>query len=673
MKSFFSSLSIKVGAIVIIAEVIVLAMTGVLYTQRFADEVDRRVENQLLLPGKMMDAGLLELDTVADAEQMQVLIGEELIESVIVGANQVVFFSSEPAYLNQQVDNTPLDQSLFDASLDEGRVISLDEGKEIVTVTPIFASDRQTVRFFVYIKAANTEAQAEKANQVNLFLIGSVITIVLTSFIIYLAFKFTVFDRLEKILRTLRQIERGNLSARVDHRGSYDEMGALATSVNAMAGKREQAENDLRKLNEELEQRVAIRTRDLNVASQVSRQATTELDRSSLLRKVAELTREGFGLYHVSIFLYDRAKESLVLEEGTGEIASQMKAEGKAFQISDRGLVPQAARTREVALANNVNVDGNHLTNHHLPRTNSELALPMLFGDNLVGVLDLQAEQAQRFSPDDIRVMTTLAEQIAIAVRNAQLYEDSQDARKEAEKANSVKSQFLASMSHELRTPLNAILNFTQFVSSGMLGAVNDEQVDMLVKATDSGRHLLSLINDVLDISKIEANSLKLFIEHDVDLREEIDSLASTAEAVLVDKHVALELDIQDIPLITGDKRRLRQIMLNLISNACKFTDEGYVRISLRPEPEHILFVVEDTGPGIAPEEHQLVFESFRQTKSGLKKGEGTGLGLPISRKLTEAHGGEMWLESQVDKGATFFVRLPIHPVHLAEAKEITI
>lgn len=113
--------------------------------------------------------------------------------------------------------------------------------------------------------------------------------------------------------------------------------------------------------------------------------------------------------------------------------------------------------------------------------------------------------------------------------------------------------------------------------------------------------------------------------------------------------------------------------MLNLISNACKFTDEGYVRISLRPEPEHILFVVEDTGPGIAPEEHQLVFESFRQTKSGLKKGEGTGLGLPISRKLTEAHGGEMWLESQVDKGATFFVRLPIHPVHLAEAKEITI
>jgi signal transduction histidine kinase len=216
-------------------------------------------------------------------------------------------------------------------------------------------------------------------------------------------------------------------------------------------------------------------------------------------------------------------------------------------------------------------------------------------------------------------------------------------------------------MSHELRTPLNAILNFSKFLSSGMLGEVNSEQKDVAEKIAASGRHLLNLINDVLDISKIESGSLRLFVEDDVDLNEGAQHVADAARALLATKPVRLALDIdKDLPQMVGDKRRITQIMLNLVSNACKFTSTGSVSISLHQLDATVQFTVKDTGPGIAPGDFEMIFESFRQTETGLRQGEGTGLGLPIARRLAEAHGGRLWLESQLGKGTTFFLTLPI-------------
>ena len=208
--------------------------------------------------------------------------------------------------------------------------------------------------------------------------------------------------------------------------------------------------------------------------------------------------------------------------------------------------MPLVARVRKPQIINDVELSSEHRANPILPNTRSEAVLPMAIGQQLIGVLDLQGARIGQFRDDDVKVLTTLAEQIAIAVRNAQLFAEAQQARQEAEQANRVKSQFLASMSHELRTPLNAILNFTQFVSSGMLARSTASRSRRSTKWSTVAVHLLGLINDVLDISKIEAGALKLFIETNVDLAQETTAAADAARSLLGEKPIQLEVEIAE-------------------------------------------------------------------------------------------------------------------------------
>lgn len=234
-------------------------------------------------------------------------------------------------------------------------------------------------------------------------------------------------------------------------------------------------------------------------------------------------------------------------------------------------------------------------------------------------------------------------------------------ARAAAERSDQVKSAFLASMSHELRTPLNSVINFTKFVVRGIMGPVTERQEETLNKVIASGQHLLNLINDVLDMSKIESGSLNLFIEDDLNLNEILESVMAAGEAIIGEKSVAIRRDIQpNLPTMRGDRKRITQIFLNIVSNACKFTQEGYVQVTAKVEDGTLHFTVKDSGPGIDVEDQASVFESFKQTTSGLRQGEGTGLGMPISKNLTEAHGGQLWFDSIPGEGTTFFVTLPV-------------
>jgi signal transduction histidine kinase len=245
---------------------------------------------------------------------------------------------------------------------------------------------------------------------------------------------------------------------------------------------------------------------------------------------------------------------------------------------------------------------------------------------------------------------------------------EAETARAAAEEANAVKSRFLANMSHELRTPLNAILNFTAFVADGVMGPVNSEQADVLNQALGSGKHLLSLINDVLDITKIESGMMDLFVQ-DVDMNAVLATTISVAKGLVKDKSLDLVTDVdEDLPVTYGDRRRIRQVFLNLVSNAIKFTNKGSVTITAKRAEGGIEVMVKDTGIGIAPEDQHLVFESFRQVQKHDIEAVGTGLGLPISKHFVQVHGGRMWFESVAGAGTIFYVYLPTLTEPEAEA-----
>lgn len=262
-------------------------------------------------------------------------------------------------------------------------------------------------------------------------------------------------------------------------------------------------------------------------------------------------------------------------------------------------------------------------------------------------------------SKDEVGQLAVAFNEMANAIEQRET--SLKEAREHAEQADRVKSMFLASMSHELRTPLNAIINFAKFISLDMYGPINDEQKETLHKVEISGKHLLSLINDVLDISKIEAGSLELFIEEGLHIDKIVPMAVETTRSLLFEKDITIHCEIEpDLPTLTGDEQRIRQIVLNLLSNACKFTEQGEVSVRTSCQDGEVIIAVQDTGPGIDPKDHEAIFEVFRQAKSGVRKAEGTGLGLPISRRLAEAHEGRVWVESTLGHGATFYIALPV-------------
>ncbi|MGF1506720.1 MAG: sensor histidine kinase, partial [Anaerolineae bacterium] len=245
--------------------------------------------------------------------------------------------------------------------------------------------------------------------------------------------------------------------------------------------------------------------------------------------------------------------------------------------------------------------------------------------------------------------------------RIAKRTEDLRIAKERAEESDRMKSQFLASMSHELRTPLNSILTFNELIAMEAMGPVTDEQVDFLHKSIDSGRHLLALINDVLDITKLQSGMMQMHVEDGVDLRPEIDTAVDIGRTLLQDKpEIELTVHIAtDLPTVRGDRRRIKQIMLNLVSNACKFTETGSVTVAAENRAGSFYFSVTDTGPGIPPDQHEIIFDPFVQTETGVKHAGGTGRGLLISKRLVEAHNGQLHLTSDTGKGATFTFSLP--------------
>lgn len=431
---------------------------------------------------------------------------------------------------------------------------------------------------------------------------------------------------------------------------------------------RRQAEA-LDKLNKAYERRAAR----LQAHIEVARSISSILDREHLLPQIAQIIQQRFGYYYTGIFLKATGGETVELRSSASRDNAHPVLTSLRLPVDESSLIGWCAATGKAQLANDVHATNRYLPNISLPETRAELVVPLRIGTLVLGVLDLQSERLDVFDDEDVLALQGLADQLAIAIRNADLYEAAQEARRQADEANRFKSVFLSNMSHELRTPLSVIIGYTQ----AMLSPAHDiyetplpgEYSTDLETVRKNGEHLLALISDILDLSKIEAGQLRLR-SRVMDLVSIFDDALRIGEGLLKDKPVSLHCDYPpDLPPAWGDSVRTQQIMINLLSNAIKFTEEGHITVKahVNPTPDpaqpggEIVVSVIDTGIGIPDHLHKTIFDRFRQGDTAAsKKHSGAGLGLSISQQLVELQGGKIQMRSAVGQGTTISFTVPL-------------
>jgi signal transduction histidine kinase/CheY-like chemotaxis protein len=410
-----------------------------------------------------------------------------------------------------------------------------------------------------------------------------------------------------------------------------------------------------------------LRSRQLQTVAEVARSIVSTREVDNLLNQVTRLVSDRFGFYHAGIFLLDEKNEYAVLRAANSEGGRRMLDRRHRLRVGQVGIVGYVTGSGEPRIATDVGEDAVFFNNPDLPETRSEMALPLKLGGMIIGALDVQSKESNAFTEADVNLFTTLADQISVAIENANAYELSQQTVEEMKELDRVKSQFLANMSHELRTPLNSVIGFSRVILKGIDGPINDTQEQDITAIYNSGLHLLSMINEILDLSKIEAGKMELQID-EVEIGNVVKSAVNTASGLIKGKPVQLVTQVEpDLPIIKGDEMRLNQILTNLLGNAVKFTEKGSITIKAdlnhtEDNSEEILITVEDTGIGIAPEDQGKLFQRFSQVDdSPTRRTGGTGLGLSIARSLVELHGGRIGLlRSETNLGSTFFFTIPV-------------
>ncbi len=423
------------------------------------------------------------------------------------------------------------------------------------------------------------------------------------------------------------------------------------------------------RLFKELQARTGELTRSvdqLTALGEVGRAVSSTLDLETVLTTIVSRANQLSGTDAGAIYEYDEGsgefhlRATQNLPEDFLEVARPMalrRGEGVTGRLAE---TRQPVQVPDIALA-----DAYHSRLRDILLRlgfRALLAVPLLREDRIVGGLVVNRKTPGEFSRETIDLLNTFATQSALAIQNARLFREIEDKGAQLEAANQHKSEFLANMSHELRTPLNAVIGFSEVLLERMFGDLNPKQEEYLQDILSSGRHLLSLINDILDLSKIEAGRMDLDLTT-FDLPVALDNALTLVRERAARHGIALHVAVDDrVGTVVADERKIKQVVLNLLSNAVKFTPEGG-RITVRalPAGDAVEVSVSDTGIGIALEDQQAIFEEFRQVGSDYaRKREGTGLGLTLARRFVELHGGTIRVESEVGRGSTFTVTLPV-------------
>jgi signal transduction histidine kinase/DNA-binding response OmpR family regulator len=410
----------------------------------------------------------------------------------------------------------------------------------------------------------------------------------------------------------------------------------------------------------------------LEALGEVGQAVSSSLDPDQVLAMIIMHAVPLSGTDGGSIFEYDDAEEAFVIRTAYGTSAELVDVLRRTHIGLHETLVGRAAkegRPIQVSDLRNERLDP-HLQPLHDAGWRSLVAVPMLHENRIVGALVVRRRRPGDFSEETCELLQTFASQSALAIHNARLFRELERKSDEVEVASRHKSEFLASMSHELRTPLNAVIGFSEVLLERMFGDLNDRQEEYLRDILSSGRHLLELLNEILDLSKVEAGRM--------DLQRSIFPVQETLEYGLsmvreraVRHDISLSLRVEpEVDLIEADELRFKQVMLNLLSNAVKFTpDGGEVVVRARVDGPELVVTVSDTGIGIAPDDRERIFESFQQGGRGVRKQEGTGLGLTLSKRILELLGGRMWLKTEVGVGSTFGFAVPVGTTSKSSAR----
>jgi two-component system, NtrC family, sensor kinase len=422
------------------------------------------------------------------------------------------------------------------------------------------------------------------------------------------------------------------------------------------------------RLFKELQARTEELTRsvgELQALGEVGQAVSSTLDLETVLTTIVSRAVQLSGTDGGTIYEYDEAAEEFTLR-ATHNLDDEYVEMRRGIRLrKGEGVTGRMVLARGPVQVPDIGAPGAYDSRlrEGLLRSGARavLAVPLLREDHLIGALVVNRNRSGQFAPEVVALVQTFATQSALAIQNARLFREIEEKSRQLEVASQHKSEFLANMSHELRTPLNAIIGFSEVLSERMFGDLNEKQEEYLKDIYASGNHLLSLVNDILDLSKIEAGRMELELT-DFDLPTAIDSalmlVRERAGRCGIALHTAVD---KKVGQVQGDERKIRQVVLNLLSNAIKFTPEGgRIEVAAVPRDGSLEISVSDTGGGIALEDQEAVFEEFRQVGTAAKKVEGTGLGLALSRKFIELHGGRIWVKSELGQGSTFTFTLPL-------------
>ncbi|RLC85592.1 MAG: hypothetical protein DRI79_11165 [Chloroflexi bacterium] len=531
---------------------------------------------------------------------------------------------------------------------------------ENYTAVPVIGVYRWIPELGLALVAEQAQEQAfARTDNVTATVIGATLIVALATAIVAAVVTRQITRPVVRLTESALRIAEGDLEQQVPVK-SRDEIGILAYVFNRMAA-------ELKALYDDLEGKVAQRTALLQRANyqiqrraiqlaatiEVSQAATSILDPDQLLREVVRLIHDRFVYSYVGIYLLDERGEWAILREATGGREEVAAAKAQPVRVGGGSAVGQAAQTGEPYT---VRWDvGSSQRAFSSPYIRAEAALPLKLGERVIGVLDVLSTYEGGFDDDDVSVLQNVANQTTIALENARAYDKEKETARRLRETEEFRSRFLAHMSHELREPLTNIIGFSRLILKGLDGPVNDQQRQDLQIIYANSQHLLGLINDLLDISQIEAGLMELQFQ-ELDLAGVIKSVMATTGALVRDKDIELRQEIApDLPTVWADAARIRQVLLRLLTNAARSIEQGCIAVRAWANGHEVRVSVSDTGAGIAPQDQEHVFERFEQGEQGAG-----GVGLALSKEFVELHGGRIWVESQVGGGSTFTFALPL-------------